>query len=631
MSNQSTEQPQTPAAQGPTKVPDKVYLTILVGQEKATHVIEKARITLGLQAPNDVVLSAEGISNFHAELSKTAEGWQLKDLGSTNGTYVNGQRITMKALTNKDKIIIGRVLLRFNDAKPIPPTKKILYSAVGATLLAFLGYLFGQDLLGSGTGPVVTKQEQETIYLSMMEAGLSQFEQKDFDKARMTFQAARTKFSDKNAPNNMLRLTEIFRDNPSPASFPWDKVKNTLGDLEKETPPSEAYKAFVAREKGLIDKDRQAAEHIKIIFAQEATPEDKFRVLNEAGIRWPESRVYKLFSAQLTPIAAALVKKYMDQGDVDAKEATDRIAEEKWQESGDAFLRAKDNYKKAQDFDVNKMNREIGEKLRKTEENIEAFGQFLDGFNKAVGGQTKESSESYNLVRFGAAYYTGAQAQIQGLRLEGQLGGITERYLAGEISLALERIRKLKNEAKDNKNLVNKLIRIESKYSRIERCWLTLQQAVDAKDYRVVIEQYQMIYDLERDDRAGNWYINEGARAKNDAENSIKTEYQAAVDKLNDALKNSRYIDVKDLADSAKKLQLDPSSTEIDRLIAEKMKPVARDVVDGLNKMKLTGADPTDIKFKNMKFGAQLVIDFLASDSEVKDTVEKAKKLLGQN
>ncbi len=35
--------------------------------------------------------------------------------------------------------------------------------------------------------------------------------------------------------------------------------------------------------------------------------------------------------------------------------------------------------------------------------------------------------------------------------------------------------------------------------------------------------------------------------------------------------------------------------------------------------------------FKNMKFGAQLVLDYLSSDPEVRDTVEKAKKLLGQN
>ncbi len=54
-------------------------------------------------------------------------------------------------------------------------------------------------------------------------------------------------------------------------------------------------------------------------------------------------------------------------------------------------------------------------------------------------------------------------------------------------------------------------------------------------------------------------------------------------------------MDVADLARQAKSVRPDPSSTEVDDLIAKKMKPIARDVVDGLSRMKLTGVDPAGV------------------------------------
>ena len=49
------------------------------------------------------------LSGNHAEIVETEEGHQLTDLGSTNGTQVNGQRIESALLTDGDSITLGHV------------------------------------------------------------------------------------------------------------------------------------------------------------------------------------------------------------------------------------------------------------------------------------------------------------------------------------------------------------------------------------------------------------------------------------------------------------------------------------------------------------------------------------------
>jgi pSer/pThr/pTyr-binding forkhead associated (FHA) protein len=70
--------------------------------------------TIGRSAGAEFILDAPLVSRLHCQLSATNEGIQVKDLDSTNGTFVNGQRITSATLRAGDVLKVGRVDLRIS-------------------------------------------------------------------------------------------------------------------------------------------------------------------------------------------------------------------------------------------------------------------------------------------------------------------------------------------------------------------------------------------------------------------------------------------------------------------------------------------------------------------------------------
>jgi DNA-binding NtrC family response regulator len=60
------------------------------------------------------------LSGSHARLLRTAAGWTLEDCHSTNGTFVNGQRVERVVLVDGDVIEVGRTLLMYRGAVPTP-------------------------------------------------------------------------------------------------------------------------------------------------------------------------------------------------------------------------------------------------------------------------------------------------------------------------------------------------------------------------------------------------------------------------------------------------------------------------------------------------------------------------------
>lgn len=75
--------------------------------------LDKERITIGRRADNDVCLPYPAVSGEHAAVVTILADSFLEDLGSTNGTLVNGKAIVKHFLTDHDQIDIGRQRLTY--------------------------------------------------------------------------------------------------------------------------------------------------------------------------------------------------------------------------------------------------------------------------------------------------------------------------------------------------------------------------------------------------------------------------------------------------------------------------------------------------------------------------------------
>jgi pSer/pThr/pTyr-binding forkhead associated (FHA) protein len=68
--------------------------------------------TVGRAARADFILDAALVSRLHCRLEASDETLEVFDLSSTNGTYVNGKRISTARLGSGDSLRVGRVELR---------------------------------------------------------------------------------------------------------------------------------------------------------------------------------------------------------------------------------------------------------------------------------------------------------------------------------------------------------------------------------------------------------------------------------------------------------------------------------------------------------------------------------------
>ena len=75
--------------------------------------IRSALTHIGRGAHNDVVIADDSVSDSHAKIQKRESGWYVVDMGSTNGTYVGGRRIT------DEKQLVGSPDIRFGGVKMV--------------------------------------------------------------------------------------------------------------------------------------------------------------------------------------------------------------------------------------------------------------------------------------------------------------------------------------------------------------------------------------------------------------------------------------------------------------------------------------------------------------------------------
>ncbi len=88
--------------------------------------LDKSEITFGRKPDNDIEIGHPTISSHHGRIIRDGEHFLVEDLNSTNGTYINGQRITKAALKNRDKIgAAGHILEYLTDDAAIASVEPI--------------------------------------------------------------------------------------------------------------------------------------------------------------------------------------------------------------------------------------------------------------------------------------------------------------------------------------------------------------------------------------------------------------------------------------------------------------------------------------------------------------------------
>jgi len=112
----------------PVKVPIPEVLLFLGEKQIATFSLAKAELTIGRNPANDIVIDNVGVSRRHAVIKWSGDRATVEDLGSANGTFVNGQKITSHELKDGDVILVlkHRLVLR------VPKEAAALKAELGA-------------------------------------------------------------------------------------------------------------------------------------------------------------------------------------------------------------------------------------------------------------------------------------------------------------------------------------------------------------------------------------------------------------------------------------------------------------------------------------------------------------------
>jgi len=113
----------TTSNEEPLNIPRNAFL-IVNGTD--TFPLNKTIINIGRQSDNDLVIDDRRVSRIHAQLRAVRGKYVISDLGSTDGTRVNHQRITQQTLHSRDIISLGGVPLVYaQDEESIGQTQEI--------------------------------------------------------------------------------------------------------------------------------------------------------------------------------------------------------------------------------------------------------------------------------------------------------------------------------------------------------------------------------------------------------------------------------------------------------------------------------------------------------------------------
>lgn len=100
------------------------YLELLTSSGRELVPLGEARLTVGKAEDNGFTIASDkAVSRLHAVFEPYGSGWCVRDLGSRNGTFVNGERLLGdQVLHHGDEVRLGTTRLVFRTDTPAEPT-----------------------------------------------------------------------------------------------------------------------------------------------------------------------------------------------------------------------------------------------------------------------------------------------------------------------------------------------------------------------------------------------------------------------------------------------------------------------------------------------------------------------------
>ncbi len=108
--------PKAPAEEGPEAPPIEREIVSLTG-DGTRHEIDKRRVVIGRSKDCDIRIGDPNVSRRHAEVRQEGATYWLLDLGSTNGTLVNGKLAKEHTLKDGDRLSFGTSELIFRTSR----------------------------------------------------------------------------------------------------------------------------------------------------------------------------------------------------------------------------------------------------------------------------------------------------------------------------------------------------------------------------------------------------------------------------------------------------------------------------------------------------------------------------------
>lgn len=113
--------PGTPGSAIDALPPSSALLVVQHGPNTGARFLLDADVTTaGRDTASEIFLDDVTVSRKHAEFRRTAEGFDVRDLGSLNGTYVNRERIDSAVLAPGDEVQVGKYRLTFHPSPRRP-------------------------------------------------------------------------------------------------------------------------------------------------------------------------------------------------------------------------------------------------------------------------------------------------------------------------------------------------------------------------------------------------------------------------------------------------------------------------------------------------------------------------------